>query len=99
MTLTQSQVDFFMEHGYLRYGAVLETSEVELLRREDDLEFKKAGGSNQYRNLSVGDASSIKEKKSASQQMLQIMQMCERNIHFRRVLHNPRILGVVEDIL
>ena len=31
--------------------------------------------------------------------MLQIMQMCERNLHYRRLLYNEQILDVVEDLI
>ncbi len=31
--------------------------------------------------------------------MLQIMQMCERNIHYRKLLYDPRILDVVESLI
>jgi ectoine hydroxylase-related dioxygenase (phytanoyl-CoA dioxygenase family) len=31
--------------------------------------------------------------------MLQIMQMCERNIHFRKLIYDDRILDIVEDLI
>jgi ectoine hydroxylase-related dioxygenase (phytanoyl-CoA dioxygenase family) len=98
-TLTQEQLDFYSENGYLKYGSVLEPDELETLRREYDLEFEKAWKSDSYRNLSVSDDVSVDEKKKSNQKMFQIMQMCERNIHFRKTLFNSKILDVVEALM
>ena len=99
MALTQEQIDHFQENGYLACGKVLDDEEVELLRREYDLEFEKAWQENSLRNLSVDNKVDLEGKKNASQQMLQIMQMCERNLHFRRLLYNERILDLVQDLM
>jgi phytanoyl-CoA hydroxylase len=97
--LTQVQLDFFRENGYLAYGKVLEDAEIELLRREYDTEFEEAWRENSLRNLSVDDEVDQEGKRNAPQQMLQIMQMSERNIHFRRLLYDERILDVVQDLI
>jgi phytanoyl-CoA hydroxylase len=99
MTLTQEQLDFFWESGYLSYDKVLEDAEIELLRREYDAEFEKAWRQNSLRNLSVDDDVDREGKRKASQQMLQIIQMSERNIHFRQLLYNERILDLVQDLM
>ena len=41
----------------------------------------------------------LDEKNSADEQMLQIMQMCERSIHFRQLLYDTRILDIAEDLI
>jgi phytanoyl-CoA hydroxylase len=98
--LTQEQIDSFAGNGYLRVGKVLTDDEIELLRSEYDREFELArSGHGSFRNLSIDPTDDLEKKNQAKQQMLQIMQMCERNIHFRRLLYNERILDVVEDLI
>ena len=99
MTLSQVQVDFFAQNGYLPYGALLNSSEIELLREQYDLEFEKARESGNYRNLAVGDQVDAETKNSAPQQMLQILQMGEKNIHFRKLAYDRRLLDLVQDLI
>ena len=99
MTLTQEQIDFFWENGYLPYGKVLEDSEIEPLRHEYDAVFARARQGNNLRNLSTGDNVGVEEQNGSGQQMLQIMQMCERSIQFRRLIYNARILDLVQDLI
>jgi ectoine hydroxylase-related dioxygenase (phytanoyl-CoA dioxygenase family) len=94
MSLTQDQIDFFHEYGYLRYGKVLSDADIELFRREYDAEFEKARRDNRLSNLSASGSS-----EAAPRHMYQIMQMCERNLHFRRLLYDERILDIVQDLL
>ena len=99
-SLNQEQVDFFWENGYLTIGKMLDDDVVELLRREYDKEFDLArSGRNEFRNLSIKDTDDVKEKVNAEGQMLQIMQMCERNIHYRNLLFHEKILDIVEDLI
>lgn len=97
--LTQEQVDFYMENGYLPLGKVLDDETVALLRREYDAEFERAQQAGNYRNLSINDTDDAEKKRTAPVKMLQIMQMCERNIHFRRYLYNSHLLDIVEDLI
>src|SRR5688572_20809284 len=99
MTLTQEQLDAFWRNGYLPYKKILEDEEVELYRREYDREFELAEAGGHWRNLSADDGASFTAQKTAPKQMLQIMQMCERNIHFRKLIHDARILDVVQEII
>lgn len=99
MTLTQDQRDFFYAQGYLAYGKVLDDETISLLRQEYDAIFEAARTEGSYRNLAIDDTTDVARKRDAPQQMLQIMQMCERNIHFRRLLYNEHILDLVEDLL
>ena len=99
MALTQEQIDFYVQNGYLAYGRILEDGEIECLRQEYDREFARARQEGSYRNLSVTDGSDREEKRQAAEEMLQIIQMCDRNIHFRRHLYNSRILDIVEDLI
>lgn len=99
MVLTQEQIDFFGANGYLAYGKILDDTELEQLRREYDAEFEKAWQENSLNNLSLGAGADLEAKKQAPQQMLQIMQMCERNVHFRRLLYNDCILDLAQDLI
>ena len=99
-TLTQAQVDSFWTNGYLPIGKILNDEEIELLRQEYDHEFARArAGETSFRNLSINNTDDLEAKNKAEKQMLQIMQMCERNIHFRKLTYNERILDVIEDLL
>ena len=99
-SLTQEQIDSFATNGFLRVGKLLEDDEIELLRSEYDREFALArAGHGSFRNLAIDPTDDLETKNQAKQQMLQIMQMCERNIHFRRLLYNERILDVIEDLI
>ena len=98
--LSAEQVDRFRHDGYLKLGRLLDDGLIDLLRREYDREFALArGGDAQFRNLSISDTDDLRKKNEAPEQMLQIMQMCERNLHFRRLLFHGEILDCVEDLL
>ena len=99
MVLTQDQLDHFHRRGYVKVGKILEDEEIEPLREQYDLEFEKARSDNNYRNLAIDDGGTVEDKKGAPRKMLQIMQMCERNIHFRRLLFDQRILDMAQDLI
>jgi phytanoyl-CoA hydroxylase len=99
MTLTQEQLDAFWRDGYLPYRKILSDDEIELLRNEYDREFERAETGGQWRNLSAEDGAPVAVQKAHGVRMLQIMQMCERNIHYRKLLYDPRILDVIEDLI
>ncbi len=97
--LTQDQIDFFFCNGYLPYKKILTDKEIDLYRSQYDLEFKLAESNGSWRNLSAAEGASHTEQKQHSLQMLQIIQMCERNIHFMKLIYDTRILDVVQDLL
>lgn len=98
--LTSGQVDRFQRDGYLELGRMLDFDMVDLLRREYDREFARArAGDAEFRNLSISNTDDVQAKNEAPEQMLQIMQMCERNLQFRRLLFHDAILDCVEDLL
>ena len=98
--LTEEQINRFWIDGYLSIGKVLQDDEIELLRREYDIELERARrGQTSFRNLSIDDTDDLDAKNEAGTQMLQIMQMCEHNIHFRRLLYDDRILDMAEDLV
>lgn len=93
--LSQEQVDQFRVQGYLSLGKVLEDELVARLREEYDRIFAEARGAGTFRNLSSSEAQDKKEPE----QMLQIMQVCERSLLFRRLLFHERLLDVAEDLI
>ena len=98
--LTEEQLNEFREQGFLRIGKILDDQAINLLRVQYDHEFELArSGKKGFRNLAIDDGGDLDAKNQADQQMLQIMQMCERNIHFRELLYNKTILDMIEDLL
>lgn len=89
MVVTQAQKDFFSENGYLPWGPILDEADVQALRAEYDEVFRRAEAEGGSRNLS-GDG---------KQRMLQIMQVCERSMAFRRLLYDGRFLDIVQDLM
>ncbi|MBM3265094.1 MAG: phytanoyl-CoA dioxygenase family protein [candidate division Zixibacteria bacterium] len=97
--LTFEQVAEFHERGFVKIGKLLDDDRVETLRREYDHEFDQAYLTGHYRNLARNETQDVVERNAASVKMLQIMQMCERNIHFRSLLYHKPILDLVESLL
>ena len=96
---TQTQLDTFAAEGFLRWGPLLTRSEIDGLRDEYDRVFAEAESSGSYRNLSAGTHAGGAQGRAHPQQMLQITQMCERSLAFRRLLYDERILAVVRAIM
>ena len=88
--LTGEQVEAFRRQGFVVPGVRLEAEEVESLGREYDRVFDEARGSERFRNLSG---------EKGDEEMLQITQVCERSLDFRRLLYHPSILDAVEDLI
>jgi ectoine hydroxylase-related dioxygenase (phytanoyl-CoA dioxygenase family) len=98
-SLTESQVAQFREDGYVRAGKLLDDAQTESLRSEYDRIFAEARSDGRFRNL-ASDASDDDDANSGTKgQMLQITQMCERSLLFRRLLFDDRILDIVEDLI
>ena len=94
--LTQDQLDQFRLRGFAVIGKLLESSELLELRDEYDRIFAEARETAQLRNLSSSDGQAT---TAADKEMLQILQMCERSMLFRKLLYNERILDVAEDLI
>ena len=86
--LDQEQLNNFHTQGYLRFGALLEEDLVLSLREEYDRLFAEARATDRYRDLSDDD-----------DEMLQIMQMCERSLSFRRLCYHDAILDIIQDLI
>jgi ectoine hydroxylase-related dioxygenase (phytanoyl-CoA dioxygenase family) len=98
-TLTQEQIDEFRLRGFVVIGKLLDDELTAVLRDEYDRVFTEARQTGRFRNLSISDTDDLDEKNDADEQMLQIMQMCERSIHFRELLYDGRILDIAEDLI
>ena len=103
--LTEEQINRFWIEGYLTIGKTRMTKSIccggSMIA---NLNWRAAAaipgtGARRYRNLSISDTDDLEAKNQANTQMLQIMQMCEYNIHFRRLLYDDRILDMVEDLI
>ena len=97
--LTVEEVGSFHDQGFLVAGKLLDDDHVEALRAEYDRVFETARESGRYRNLSIDDTEDKDRKRKARSQMLQIMQMCERSIAFRKLLYHAPILDIVESLI
>ena len=97
--LTPEQVEFFFQNGYISIGKLLEDEHIEILRREYDREFAAARKDNRFRNLAIGNTDDLSAKNDAPTQMLQIMQMCERNLHYRELIYYDPILDIAESLI
>ena len=97
--LTQEQIDDFNINGFVRIGKIINDELVDKLRKEYDRIFYEAKESGNFRNLSIDDTEDLNAKINADEQMLQIMQMSERSIHFRKLLYHDLILDIAEDLI
>ena len=97
--LTPEQISQFHDIGYLSVGKLLDDEILGDLQNEYDRLFAEAREDGRYRNLAIGNTDDVEEKRSADGQMLQIMQMCERSIIYRRLLYDDRILDLVESLI
>ncbi len=98
-SLTQDQIDTFRREGYVSIGKLIADSELDELRSEYDRAFNEARESAQYRNLSADSGAAQRQDEGAEEEMLQIMQMCERSLSFRRLLYQEPILDIAEDLI
>lgn len=98
-SLTQEQIDTFRSEGYIPIGKLIEDSDLEELRSEYDRTFDEARESTLYRNLSADGGAAQRHDEGAEEEMLQIMQMCERSLAFRRLLYHEPILDIAEDLI
>lgn len=98
-TLSAEQIHAFQKDGYLKIGKLLEDDHIAILQKEYDREFALARENNRFRNLAISNTDELDEKNNAPTQMLQIMQMCERNMHFRKLVYHDPILDIAQSLL
>jgi phytanoyl-CoA hydroxylase len=98
-SLSSNQTASFAVKGYLPIGKLLDDDLIAELRDEYDRLFSEAREDGHYRNLAINNTDDIAEKRDAQGQMLQIMQMCERSLTYRRLIYDDRILDIVESLI
>ena len=98
--ITQDQIDFFNENGYLRYGRVLDMAEVEALRAGLDnvIGIEQAGGDDSEIEFKFGHRRGASMGGNAAEQqkrvIVQYVNMFKREPIYERLLHHPVISGV-----
>ena len=100
--VTEEQVRFFEENGYLKYGKALEPSEVEAMRggldRVIDLELRKSDSSSP--EFGYGhDRDGESPDKRPARAIHQYVNMWKRDAAFEAAIHNPIIAGAVRGLL
>ena len=96
---SQDQIDRFRQEGYLSVGKVVDDDLLESLRGGYDHEFGLARKNGRFRNLAISNTDDLDAKNNAEKQMLQITQMCERNLAYRKLIYNEDLLNFVESLL
>jgi len=92
--LTEDQVTFFIENGYLNNVSILSDDQLTTLRREYDEVIEKGAQLGYLENLAAGG-----DNKSDEKQMLQLQSPSSANIYFHRLLYHEPLLDVVEDLI
>ena len=98
--ITQQQLEFFAENGYLRYGRVLDMPEVEALRTALDnvIAIESAGGDDSEVEFKFGHRRGGAMESDAEAQrprvITQYVNMFKREPSYERLLHHPLISGV-----
>ena len=95
--ITQDQIDYFAENGYLRYGKVLEQEEVEALRTALDnvIAVEMAGGDDSEIEFKFGHRRGDESNEEADRPRIltQYVNMWKREPIYERLLHHPEIAG------
>lgn len=87
--LNREQLECFDTQGYLRIGKLLDNELVQSLRDEYDRLFAEARTTSRCRDLNVDEDG----------EMLQIMQMCEHSLLFRRLCYHDAILDIAQALI
>jgi phytanoyl-CoA hydroxylase len=97
LALSQEQINGYMAEGYLGLGSFLDTGQVDLLRKEYDLEIEKARREGYLSDLAAEDYKP--RDRDADAQMLEVLGVSMRNMLFRKLPFLDKILDVVEDLI
>lgn len=100
--ISPSQIDFFHQNGYLRYGRVLNAQEVALYRAGLDRTIREemAGGRDDEPEFKYGHRrAGAPDAASAPRAITQYINMWKRDDAYRNLLHHPVITGVAQALL
>ncbi len=98
--ISQEQIDYFAENGYLRYGRVLDMAEVEEMRSALDkvIAIESAGGDDSEVEFKFGHRRGAAMEDVSEEQskrvITQYVNMFKREPLYERLLHHPVISGV-----
>ena len=102
--VTQDQIDFFQENGYLKFGRVLDNDGVEAMRAGLDtiieLELNEGDDSSpefKYGHDRKGDR--LKRGGGHPRAIHQYVNMWKREPHYEAAIHHPLIAGTVRALL
>lgn len=100
--ITQEQIAFFQENGYLRYGPVLTDAEVETYRERLDqtIEEENTGGRDDHPEFRFGHRrKGMVEAGRPERVITQYVNMWKRDEEYLNLLHHPVITGVAKALL
>lgn len=102
--VTQQQIDFFQENGYLKFGKVLESTEVEAMRTGLDavIELELNDGDDSSPEFKYGhDRRENRLNRGAGhpRAIHQYVNMWKRDVHYERAIHHPFIAGTARALL
>lgn len=91
-----AQAYAFARDGFLPWRTVLTDQELVTLRAEYDRVLAEASADRAARDLARDGATG---GEGSGRRMLQVMQVCERSLLFRRLIHDERILAPIRALL
>lgn len=101
--ITQEQIEFFSENGYLRYGRVLDMAEVDELRAALDhvIAVESAGGDDSEPEFKYGHRRPHDDNSTAQRPRVitQYINMWKREPAYERLMRHPVIAGVAAALL
>ena len=102
--VTQEQVDFFQENGYLKFGRVLDSDGVEAMRAGLDavIELELAEGDDSSPEFKYGHdrkGNQLNRGKGHPRAIHQYVNMWKRDPHYEAAIHQPRIAGTARALL
>ncbi|MCY4521144.1 MAG: phytanoyl-CoA dioxygenase family protein [Caldilineaceae bacterium] len=98
--VTQEQIDFFRDKGYLRFGPVLEQDEVDLYRGRLDqvIDEENRGGRDDEHEFKYGHRRPG-ETEEFDRPITQYINMWKRDDAYLNLLHHPVITGAAKALL
>ncbi len=102
--VTQQQIDFFQENGYLKFGKVLDSAEVAAMRTGLDavIELELGEGDDSSPEFKYGhDRRENRLNRGAGhpRAIHQYVNMWKRDAHYERAIHHPLIAGTARALL
>jgi ectoine hydroxylase-related dioxygenase (phytanoyl-CoA dioxygenase family) len=99
--VTEEQIRFFDENGCLKYGKVLEPSEVEALIEALDriVRVELEGGDDLSVEFSIGHRRKVKEARDEPRTLTQYVNVWKRDKDYEKMVRHPLITGIAKTLL